>query len=197
MTVISNVDMVFGPIQSPLPSRARDNSCQQTLLHMNWPPPFTWTNHSITHYNITLTNTNEGASLRRHSNETSFLLSGAEGCDVLVVNVTASSDIREGQVGQVIGGFPIREWSVYIPTIKAVSLNPVIIVKAYLFVVLVLYIGCANNSIIFIQRETPIVTAQVQVKSAVFAFLWSLILYSQSLIGSKKAILFVHTRHNP
>ncbi len=96
-----------GPPSPPEPVITAVNS---TLLHVSWPPPFTWTNHSITHYNITLTNTNEGTSFRWRSNETSFPWSGVGGCDVLVVNVTASSDIGEGDVGQVIiGGFPIRE----------------------------------------------------------------------------------------
>ena len=59
----SNVDnMVFvptgpGPPSPPEPVITVVNS---TLVHMSWPPPLTWTNHSITHYNITLTNTNEG-----------------------------------------------------------------------------------------------------------------------------------------
>ncbi len=74
-----------GPPSPPEPVITAVNS---TLLHVSWPPPFTWTNHSITHYNITLTNTNEGTSFRWHSNEMSFPWSGVGGCDVLVVNVT-------------------------------------------------------------------------------------------------------------
>ncbi len=109
---LSNVDVVFVPTGPPSPPEPVITAVNSTLLHVSWPPPFTWPNHSITHYNITLTNTansNEDTMLHLHSNETSFPWSGAGGCDLLVVNVTASSDIGEGQVGQVIGGFPIRE----------------------------------------------------------------------------------------
>ncbi len=110
--LVSNVDVVFVPTGPPSPPEPVITAVNSTLLHVSWPPPFTWTNHSITHYNITLTNmanSNEDTTLHLHSNETSFPWSGAGGCDLLVVNVTASSDIGEGQVGQVIGGFPIRE----------------------------------------------------------------------------------------
>ena len=107
--MVYNFDIVFVLTGPPSPPEPMITAVNSTLLHVSWPPPFTWTNHSITHYNITLTNTNEDTTLYWHSNETSFPLSGAGGCDVLVVNVTASSDIGEGQVGQVTGGFPIRE----------------------------------------------------------------------------------------
>ena len=76
-------DAVFVPTGPPSPPEPVITAVNSTLLHVSWPPHFTL------YWYI-------------YSNETSFPLSGVGGCDVLVVNVAISSDIGEGQVGQVM-----------------------------------------------------------------------------------------------
>ena len=84
------------------------------MVHVSWSPPFTWPDHPITHYNITIINTTDESTVSLHSNQTSFLLTGAGQCDLLQVNVTATSDIGEGTVGQVTGGLPMGGSSLYV-----------------------------------------------------------------------------------
>ena len=98
-----------GPPTPPEPTLTAVND----ILKFSWAPAWSWSNHPVTLYTVTLTNTTDGTAYTNKTNETVWYFTREEGteprCDVIMVNVTATSDIGEGEAGQVVGGFPIRK----------------------------------------------------------------------------------------
>ena len=96
-----------GPPTPPKPVLTAVNN----TLNISWAPAWSWADYPVTHYTVTLTNTTDGTVYTNHTNETVWYFTREEGagprCDVMVVKVTATSDIGEGVAGQTEGGFPI------------------------------------------------------------------------------------------
>ena len=103
-----------GPPTPPEPTLTVVND----TLKFSWAPAWSWDSHPVTHYTVTLTNNTDGSVYTNQSNETAWYFTREEGagprCDVMVVNVTATNDIGDGEAGQLIGGFPIRKWFIFI-----------------------------------------------------------------------------------
>ena len=115
MTVYNGTSLTpSGPPTPPEPTLTVVND----TLKFSWAPAWSWDSHPVTHYTVTLTNTTDGRVYTNQTNETAWYFTREEGagprCDVMVVNVTSTNDIGEGEAGQLIGGFPIRKWFIFI-----------------------------------------------------------------------------------
>ena len=116
--------LVLGPPSKPEPQLTVVNI---SSLKVEWFTPYSWVNHSVIQYDMTLENSSASTNKVQTwtSNHTEFYITApvTEGqrnsCDLLVINVTASSDIGQSQVGSVSGGFPIGRCSVAVVHIWA------------------------------------------------------------------------------
>lgn len=118
MTAENNIT---GPPSPPEPRLSVVNS---SVLIVDWFTPFSWENHSVTHYDIIMNNSNKNEIQSWTTNKTEFQYSrrSEDDCDLLMFDITASSDIGESVAGRVSGGFPIGN-SMYWFVLASLSLH--------------------------------------------------------------------------
>lgn len=92
---------------APVPTLRLINS---TLLVLEWDSPFTWPYTTIQHYSVFVNSTSESWNLTSTNDRLlEIRANGAEleECTVYSFMVRANNGLADGQLGTVIGGFPV------------------------------------------------------------------------------------------